>query len=450
MAGDRASNKLDHLPAETLDRLIRPFIKFSRIEAASGAVLLLFSLLALALVNSPWSVVFIKIWDTRISVHVGSLELARSARGWIDDGLMTLFFFVGALELKRELILGELRHFRIAALSVAGALGGMLLPACIYLLLRFGQPGANGWGTVMSTDTAFIMGCLALLGSRIPPNLRLFVLSLALIDDMGAILVAAIGYSSQLNWIALGLSAIGLTAVRGMSLLGIRSIPIYFVAGGLIWLAVDASGVHATLTGVALGLLTPTQRWVSDDRLHAILDRVVAYPSGDHWSGDTEDRKALRLAEVAARETLSPVEQLELMLHPWIGFLVLPLFAFANAGVHVSFGDLGNPITAAVFAGLVIGKPVGILAVSWIAVRTGIAVRPKHLSWGMMTGGGLLAGIGFTMALLIANLAYGADMLNAAKLGILSASVVSAAAGITFLAWLSPSKKRSIDNALGL
>ena len=187
MAGDRASNKLDHLPAETLDRLIRPFIKFSRIEAASGAVLLLFSLLALALVNSPWSVVFIKIWDTRISVHVGSLELARSARGWIDDGLMTLFFFVGALELKRELILGELRHFRIAALSVAGALGGMLLPACIYLLLRFGQPGANGWGTVMSTDTAFIMGCLALLGSRIPPNLRLFVLSLAAqLDSLGA------------------------------------------------------------------------------------------------------------------------------------------------------------------------------------------------------------------------------------------------------------------------
>jgi NhaA family Na+:H+ antiporter len=210
--------------------------------------------------------------------------------------------------------------------------------------------------------------------------------------------------------------------------------------GALTWLAVDASGIHATVTGVILGLLTPTRRWVSDERLRAILDRVVAYPA-DHWSGDTEDRKALRLAEVAARETLSPVERLEIMLHPWVGFVIMPLFAFANAGVPISAADLRDPIATAVFFGLTLGKPVGVISFSWLAVRSGIALRPPSLDWGMVAGGGMLAGIGFTMALFIAGLAFGDDHLNAAKVGILSASVVSAVLGTALLAWLSSSRR---------
>jgi Na+:H+ antiporter, NhaA family len=303
-------------------------------------------------------------------------------------------------------------------------------------MLQSGHPGEVGWGTVMATDTAFVIGCLALVGSRIPQSLRVFMLSLAIVDDIGAILVVAIGYRSHIAWGALALGVLGVAIVRGMALLGVRSVPIYFVVGGLIWLAVDASGIHATITGVILGLLTPASRWVSDERLYAILDRVVAYPTDDQGSDDTKDRKMLQLAEIAARETLSPVERLEIALHSWVGFVIMPFFAFANAGVPITLGDLGNPTTAAVLVGFVLGKPIGVLSFSWLAVRWGIAVRPPELSWAFLAAGALLAGIGFTMALFIANLAFSESLINAAKLGILSASSVSATAGVGLLAWL--------------
>jgi Na+:H+ antiporter, NhaA family len=437
----RADPGLDRLPGEVVDWLTRPFASFLRIEAAGGAILLALTIGALVLSNSPWTHQFRTFWELPVGIQVGSLEASRSLRDWVNDGLMTLFFFVVALELKRELVLGELRNPRMAALSIAAAAGGMIVPAVLYLVLQWGRDGAHGWGVVMATDTAFVIGCLAILGRRIPQSLRVFMLSLAIIDDLGAILVVAIGYGSQLDWAALAVGGLGIAIVCGMGPLGIRSIPIYFLMGLLIWLAVDASGIHPTVTGVILGLLTPTRRWVSDARLRAILDRVIAYPAGDHWSGDTEDRKALRLAEVAARETLSPVERLEMMLHPWVGFLIMPLFAFANAGVPISTGDLKDPITIAVFFGLALGKPLGVIIFSWLAVRSGIAVRPPNLGWGMLIGGGMLAGIGFTMALFIANLAFSGDHVDAAKVGILSASVVAALLGTGLLAGLSFNKR---------
>jgi NhaA family Na+:H+ antiporter len=425
---------LARLPTGLVDRLTKPFAQFLRIEAAAGSVLLLLTVAALVLSNSPWAHEFLDVWEIPVGVRVGSLDFARSLRDWINDGLMTLFFFVVALELKRELVLGELKNPRMAALSIAGALGGMLVPAGLYLALQLGQPGEHGWGTVMATDTAFVIGCLALLGSRIPQSLRVFMLSLAIADDIGAILVVAIGYSSDISWYALSWGAGGIAIVRGMAWFGVRNIAIYFLLGGLTWLAVDASGIHGTVTGVILGLLTPTRRWISDERLNAILNRVIAYPAGDHWVGDTEDRKTLRLAETAAREMLSPVERLEMMLHPWVGFAIMPLFALANAGVPISFSELGNALTVAVFLGFALGKPLGVLSFTWIAVWTGIAMRPEGLSWRLLAGGGLLAGIGFTMALFIANLAFGPDLINAAKLGILSASVFSAIVGVALLA----------------
>lgn len=437
----RVDTGLDRLPGELVDWLAKPFASFLRIEAAGGAILLVVTIAALVLSNSPWADHFLTFWELPVGIRIGSLEAARSLRDWINDALMTLFFFVVALELKRELVLGELRNPRMAALSIAAAAGGMLVPAAIYVVMQWGQEGAHGWGIAMATDTAFVIGCLAVLGRRIPQSLRVFLLSLAIVDDIGAILVVAIGYGGQLDFAALAFGGLGIAMVLGMGLLGIRSIPMYFLVGGLTWLAVDASGIHATVTGVILGLLTPTRRWVSDERLRAILDRVVAYPAGDHWSGDTEDRKALMLAEIAARETLSPVERLEMMLHPWVGFVIMPLFAFANAGVPISVADLKDPITTAVFLGLALGKPLGVITLSWLAVRSGIAVRPPNLSWGMLAGGGMLAGIGFTMALFIAGLAFGDDHLNAAKLGILSASVVSAVLGTALLAWLSSSRR---------
>ena len=444
MKNDQEGNaEYTRLPTELLDRLTKPFTRFLAIEAAAGGILLIFTVAALVLSNSPWAHSFLNVWETQIGFQVGAWEFGRTLRDWINDGLMTLFFFLVSLELKRELVLGELRSPRMAALSISAALGGMLVPAALYLMIQAGQPAQHGWGTVMATDTAFVIGCLGLLGSRTPQTLRVFMLSLAIIDDIGAILVVAIGYSSHIAWPALALAALGVAVVRAMAALGFRGFPIYFLIGGFIWVAVDASGIHATVTGVILGLMTPARRWVSDDRLYAILKQVIAHPASDEGSGDTRDRNTLQVAEVAARETLSPVERLEIALHPWVGFVIMPLFAFANAGVPLSMDNFDEPVTLAVLVGFAVGKPVGVLSFSWLAVRSGIAIRPPELSWGSLAGGGLLAGIGFTMALFIANLAFSESLIGSAKLGILLASVVSAVAGLALLTWATAGGARA-------
>jgi NhaA family Na+:H+ antiporter len=443
MSKDQQGNaEFTRLPKELLDRLTKPFARFLAIEAAAGAILLLSTVAALVLSNSPWAHSFLNAWETQIGFQVGAWELARSLKDWINDGLMTLFFFLVSLELKRELVLGELRNPRMAALSISAALGGMLVPAALYLMIQAGQPGQHGWGTVMATDTAFVIGCLALLGSRIPQSLRVFMLSLAIVDDIGAILIVAIGYSSHISWHALALAALGIAVVRAIAALGFRGFPIYFLMGAFIWVAIDASGVHATVTGVILGLMTPARRWVSDDRLYAILKQVIAHPVSDEGSSPTKNRETLQVAEVAARETLSPVERLEIALHPWVGFVIMPLFALANAGVPISMDNLGGPVTIAIFVGFVVGKPVGVLSFSWLAVRSGIAMRPPELNWGSLAGGGMLAGIGFTMALFIANLAFSESLIGSAKLGILLASVVSAVAGLALLTWATAGSAR--------
>jgi NhaA family Na+:H+ antiporter len=431
---------LSQLPKEPVDRFTEPFTQFLRIEATAGGVLLLCTLLAVGLSNSSWSVPFLSFWEVEVGFRFGSIEFSRSLKDWINDGLMTLFFFVVALELKREIVLGELRNLRMAALSLAAALGGMIAPASLFLLMEGGSASAQGWGTVMATDTAFLIGCLAVLGSRIPQSLRLFLLSLAIFDDIGAILVVAIGYGNPLDWTALGLATLGFAVVAAIARLGIRSVLIYFAIGGSIWLALDASGIHPTLAGLILGLMTPARSWVSDNRLHAILNRVVAYPPGDHWSGNTLDRQDLRRASVATREALSPVERLEIVLHPWVAFMIMPLFALANAGVPIHPTDVDGALAIAIFVGLVFGKPIGVVLFSVLAVKFHLVRRRPELPWSLLAAGSLLTGIGFTMALFIAELAFDSSLISSAKLGILSASVVSATCGLLALAWLtSPS-----------
>ncbi|ODR99376.1 sodium:proton antiporter [Methyloceanibacter methanicus] len=429
------------LPPEFADRFTEPFARFVKIEAVAGCALLVATLAAVILANSQWATQFLAFWETPIGLHVGSLDFTRSLRHWINDGLMTLFFFVIALELKRALVLGELRDLRAAALPFSGALGGMLIPVALYVPLMWGQPGMHGWGTVMATDTAFVIGCLALLGSRIPPSLRLFFLSLSIFDDVGAITVVAVSYSNALNWAALALAMLGVTAVAGFARLGIRSVPFYFLLGCVIWLCFDASGIHATITGVILGLMTPPHGWVSDERLRAILSRALSHPTGDYWSGDTTERRDLLRAGTALTEALSPLERLEMMLHPWAGFVVMPIFALANAGVEIHGADLGQPVSVAIFAGLVFGKPIGVLTFSSLAVRLGLASRALRLSWPLLAAGSLLTGIGFTMSLFIAGLAYDPAILNAAKIGVLIAAVVSATAGLIMLFWLTHVKR---------
>lgn len=236
--------------------------------------------------------------------------------------------------------------------------------------------------------------------------------------------------------------AMGLAVVRLMTHVGIRSMSVYVLAGAFIWFTVDRSGIHATITGVVLGLMTPTGRWVSDERLYSILDRVVAHPAGNEGSGATQDRQSLRLAETAARETLAPAERIQIALHPWVAYLVMPLFALANAGVPLSLDDLDDSITVAVFVGFALGKPAGILAFTWLALRLG-ALKPPELDWRLLAGGSILAGIGFTMALFISNLAFDTSLLNQAKLGIFLASLFSAAAGLTLLFWVTRQKNHA-------
>jgi Na+:H+ antiporter, NhaA family len=437
------------LPREPIDQILDPVSRFLHIQAASGVVLLLFTLAALVLANSPWSEQFLAFWKTPLGFSIGSYEVTHSLKHWINDGLMVIFFFVVGLEVKRELAIGELSNLRMAALPVAAAAGGMLVPASIYLALQWGEPGQRGWAIPMATDIAFVVGCLALLGSRVPHSLRILLLSLAIVDDIGAILVIAIGYTSSLNLVALGLGLLGIGIVVLMAQVGVRSVLMFTVVGAGIWFAFHESGVHATIAGVILGLLTPARAWVSENILMRYAQKLREYLQGDIAHDQDKRHAFLRTVEKAARETISPLERIETALHPWVGFVVMPLFAFANAGVVVELDAFSDAVAVAVTAGLVIGKPVGIVLLSWLAVRCGLARLPEGISWGVLTAGGVLAGIGFTMALFIAGLAFDGVMLDAAKIGVLSASALCAAVGMLLLLWLLPTTERQSRTGTG-
>lgn len=440
----------DGLPEELSDRITVPLARFLKIESAAGGLLLAATLTALLVANSPWSDQFLALWQVEVGLRVGRLEFSRSVQHWINDGLMTIFFFVIALELKREIILGELRSFRKAALPFAGALGGMLVPVLTYLVLMRDNAGAHGWGTVMATDTAFVVAGLALFGARLPQTLRLFLLSLAIFDDVGAIIVVAVAYAAELKWLTVAGALLALVGTSIAARLGIRNLAVYVFLGVLTWLLFDRSGIHPTIAGVVFGLMTPTGAWISNARLHAILGKVLSNPRGESSRNDTANRNDLRRAGVAATEAVSPVERLELKLHPWASFGIMPVFAFANAGIPVSTENLGHPLSIAVFAGLFLGKPVGVFVASWLAVRTGLAAKASQLSWGLLAAGATLTGIGFTMSLFIAELAYEPELIGPAKLGILVASTVSATTGLVLLGFLSRRHKitRSAGNVL--
>lgn len=433
----KSRGNAEQLPSSPIDWITQPLGRFFKIEAAAGLILLLFTLLALYLANSEFNSQFVSLWKIPIGISIGSFSFERSLHAWINDAVMTLFFFLISLELKRELVLGELRNPRIALLSISAAAGGMLVPASIYFLFQFGEVGQQGWGAVMATDTAFVIGCLALLGKRIPKILRIFMLSLAIVDDLGAIIVVAVYYGNTLDWLFFGYAIIGCLVIKCMSLLGIRSLALFVSAGCIVWLLVDAAGVHPTVTGVVLGLMTPTQRWVSDRKLHRIVNALWEPISTEYKNQTLMHTKLLKTAESAAREALSPVERLELLLHPWVGFVVMPLFAFANAGIPLNDSDMPSSIIMAIFFSFVIGKPVGIFLFSWVVIQARLVDRPVDLSWGLILAGGILAGIGFTMAIFIANLAYAPEQINAAKLGIIIASLFSSIVGITSLLFIT-------------
>ncbi|WDQ15203.1 Na+/H+ antiporter NhaA [Rhodopirellula sp. P2] len=426
------------LPIQPIDRWLRPFARFLHIEATSGVVLVLCTAVALAAANSRWADAYLAIWQTELTLAVGGVVFSHSLHHVINDGLMAIFFFVIGLEVKRELAHGTLSDIRQATLPIAAAIGGMIVPAGLYLSMQYGQPGMQGWGIPMATDIAFVVGCLAILGSRVPHSLRVLLLSLAIVDDIGAILVIAIGYTESLDWRFLILAACAIALVHFLARVGVRRFPPYVAVGILAWIALHESGVHATLIGVILGLMTPATPTLVPERFREYLHEKENEFQPQHWAQRSHRVEVVREVQQLTRETVSPLEYLEMTLHPWSAYLIMPVFALANAGVLIEPANVTDSVAVAVVIGLVVGKPVGIVLFSWLVIRAGMARLPNGLNWPVLVSGSFLAGIGFTMALFIDGLAFGADGLDTAKTGVLLGSAVSAIVGIGLLLWTLP------------
>ncbi len=427
-----------HVKSTPIDRISRPFVRFLHIEAAGGIVLLICTIIALFLANSPWQQAYMDLWQWPLAISLADWKLSLSLGLWINDALMAIFFFVVGLEIKRELVAGELRDRRAAMLPFMAALGGMLAPAVIYTLALGSNDGMSGWGIPMATDIAFVVGFLSLLGKRVPHGLKIFVLSLAIVDDLGAILVIAAFYSSSISFAALGLGFFGLSLAAILNRLGVRSVPAYIAVGTGVWLAFLASGVHPTVAGVLLGLLTPASAWVGD----ATFSQVLSSFSDRIRSG--KEKKMVPVSDLitAAKETVSPLERLELALHPWVAFMIMPIFALANAGVPLAVESTSSPVAISVALGLTLGKPIGILFFSWVAVRFMGSRLPPQVNWKCMLGAAFLAGIGFTMSIFIASLALKGGLLVDGKVGTMMGSAVSAVLGLAILFVALPRKAR--------
>lgn len=422
-------SRLTHLPNRPIQRLQRPFAAFLHVESASGVFLLICTAIALVAANSPYAETYQHFWHQEVRVAIGAFELSYPLSHWINDGLMVIFFFVIGLEIKRELIVGELSDPKKVVLPVAAALGGVIVPVVIYLSFQYGQPGQPGWAVPMATDIAFVVGCLALLGNRIPYGLKILMLSLAIVDDLMAVLVIAIFYTSSISGAWLGGAFAGLIVVVAMSQLGVRSVGVYVVVGVWVWLCTLKSGVHPTIAGVLLGLLTPANPWLGGSKFMGFLRHTDETLRHDDTTLD-KARAAVADLSFASREAVSPLFRLETGLHPWVGFVIMPVFALANAGVPIQLDLIGEPVAIAVAAGLFFGKAIGIFGASWLTVKLGWAVRPAGVTWPVLGAAAILGGIGFTMALFIASLGLSGDLLVAAKVGIIIGSFASACVGM--------------------
>jgi len=427
---------------DTAPSFMHTFKQFARLEAAGGILLLLFTAVALIWANSPWASSYFNLWQTRITLGLGSFVLDKPLLLWINDGLMAMFFFTVGLEIKREMLVGELASPKKAALPIAAALGGMIVPALIYMALNAGKPGASGWGIPMATDIAFALGVMALVGKRVPITLKLFLTSVAIVDDLGAVLVIAFFYTSKIVWSELFIGAIFLVALIAVNRAGVRHPLVYAVLGiGGLWLSFLLSGVHATIAGVLAAMTIPVRSSVSREEFlkrgrYFIEEFEESSGQGINVLTNKQQREAAESLESVSELVQTPLQRLEHALHPWVTFIVMPIFALANAGV--SFSDVGvipavsSTVGLGIIMGLVIGKQVGITLISWIALRIGIATMPTGVTWRQIYGVGWLAGIGFTMSIFIASLAFrDTALLPVAKIGILVASLIAG-----FVGWI--------------
>jgi NhaA family Na+:H+ antiporter len=397
---------------------------------------------AMVWANSPWAESYVRFAHTKIAVSFGSHSFALSLQHWINDALMAVFFFVIGLEIKRELVVGHLSSVRQAILPVAAAVGGMVSPAIVYAFVNAGGPGAAGWGIPMATDIAFALGILALLGRRVPIGLKVFLTALAIADDLGAVLVIALFYTAEIRWLPLGAALACLLLLAVVIRTGLRRPLFYGVVVAGVWLSVFASGVHTTVAGILVAMLVPARPRLRPTEFFARVSeglaalRVVEL-TRDSVLADEAQLDALMLLDDAATDMQPPGLALERYLHPLQALLILPLFAFVNAGVSLggrALDILTEPVTLGVMAGLVLGKVSGISLMSWLAVRWGLAQLPEGVTWPHVVGAGLLGGVGFTMSLFVSELAFETEtVLNSAKLGILVASVTAGVSGYLVL-----------------
>jgi NhaA family Na+:H+ antiporter len=430
-----------------VDRLLAPFREFSRASASSGVLLIVAAAVALVWANSPFAATYSELWGTELAIEVGGMRLSESLLHWVNDGLMAVFFLVVGLEIKREILAGELASLRRATLPIAGAIGGAVIPAVIFLTLVGGGTAARGWGVPMATDIAFALGVLALLGTRAPLGLRIFVAALAIVDDLLAVVVIAVFYTADLSLPALLWAGTILGALIVANRIGVRKPSVYAVLGVALWFAVYESGIHATVAGVLLALTIPAATRLDSDayveRARAHIDDFEGRTVGGEDATTQEHHAALWELEETTERAQAPMLRMEHALHPWVAFLIVPLFALANAGVNVQAGlgsAVGGSLPLAVIAGLVIGKQVGITLGAAAVVRLGLASLPNGVTWRHIYGAAWLGGIGFTMSLFIAALAYGEDSteLAMAKVGVLAASVIAGLGGYAILRAVRP------------
>jgi NhaA family Na+:H+ antiporter len=426
-------------------RFVRPLLNFIHIESAGGVILLVAAVVALVWANAPFGESYERFWETHFEFALGTFHLEETLRDLVNDGLMAIFFFVVGLEIKRELVTGDLRDPKAAALPVIAALGGMIVPALIFISFNGGGEASRGWGIPMATDIAFSIGVVSLLGRRVPVGAKLFLLALAIVDDIGAIAVIAIFYTDALLFGYLGAAVGGLVLVTVAQRVGIRSMAFYVPVAVATWYCLLESGVHATIAGVALGMLTPARSMYSDrdyhDRTTRILDRYdfdQAAPRG----AERVDHDAIEISKIA-RESVSPLDRLETSLHPWSSFVIVPIFALANAGVRFAGVDLveaaTHPVSLGVMTGLFAGKIVGISLFAWLAVKFRFAVLPRLAGWTHIVGLAAIAGIGFTVSLFVTGLAFDNALLaDRAKIGIFVGSFAAGVVGYLILRTITP------------
>lgn len=420
-----------------IDLITSPFVRFARMEAASGILLLVSTIAALIWANSRWDQSYETLWRTQAAVGFDRLFLSESRHEWINDGLMSVFFFLVGLEIKREVLIGELSSLRQAAFPFIAAIGGTAVPALIYTFVTYGSGAGKGCGIPMATDIAFALGVLAVLGSRVPLSLKVFVTALAIVDDIFAVLVIAVFYTERIHFVALGLGLVLVAVSFCANLMGVRKPAVYAVIGICVWFAVLRSGVHATVAGVLLAFTIPAKTYLDRslflDRCRRLLDRFSAAPPNSY-----EAHALVHTLEMQCELVESPLHRIEHSLQPWVSFLVMPLFAFSNAGVRI-FDNISaaarHPVTMGVVLGLFCGKPLGIWLFARLSVIAHLATQPAGVSWTKIFGASWVCGIGFTMSLFIATLAFGdGPLLAMSKIGILAASLGAGVCGSVFLA----------------